>query len=126
MNPFDFVNSILKTKKDIMTDPLSEKSYSSFLTNRALSYHSDTVLYANEMNINHHLDSKLQFHYLINTIRPFNRPSKKWNKRKENDAIDAIQQYYGYTYEKAKVAFSILSKEQIKIIKNKLEKGGVK
>jgi hypothetical protein len=124
MNPFDFVNSILKTKKDIMIDAASEKGYSSFLCNRALSYHSDAILYANEMNINHHLDSKLQFHYLINTIRPASRPSVKWAKRKENDAIDAIQKYYGYNYEKAKVALSILSKEQIKIIKNKFEKGG--
>ena len=126
MNPFDFVNAIQKTKKDIMVDAASEKAYSPFLTNRALSYYPDTIFYAQEMNINHNADSLLQFHYLINTIRSANRSKVSWAKRKENDEIDAIQQYYGYNYQKAKVVLSILSKDQIKIIKNKLDKGGQK
>lgn len=126
MNPFDFVNAIQRTKKDIMVDTASEKAYSPFLTNRALSYYPDTIFYAQEMNINHNADSLLQFHYLINTIRSANRSKVSWAKRKENDEIDAIQQYYGYNYQKAKVVLSILSKDQIKIIKNKLDKGGQK
>ena len=126
VNPFEYVESILRTKKDLIVDDVSEKAYSSFLTNRALSYHPDTILYAQEMNTNHHLDNKLQFHYLINTIRSASRKKTKWAKRLENNEIDAIRQYYGYNYQKAKVALSILSKEQIKTIKEKLDKGGVK
>ena len=50
-NPFDFVNSINFNKHDLMTgtenDELAEKSYVPFLTNRSLSYFTDTILYAN-------------------------------------------------------------------------------
>ena len=65
MNPFDYVNSINITKKDIMHDDIAEKGYAGFMVNRALSYFIDTVLYANEMNVNHHIDGRLQYHFLI-------------------------------------------------------------
>lgn len=125
-NPFDFVNSILYDKKLKIEDEDSEKSYSPFLTNRALSYYPDTIFYAQEMNINGHLDRKLQFTYLINTIRPSKRKGSKWAKKKETDDIDAIKEYYGYTNNKAKSVLSILSKDQLKEIKRRIEKGGIK
>jgi hypothetical protein len=126
VNPFDYVDSILKTKENLIVDEISEKAYVPFLTNRALSYHPDTILYAQEMNTNHHLDHKLQFQYLINTIRPKARKKSKWAKRKEDTDIEAIQQYFGYNYQKAKVALSILTEENVKTIKEKLDKGGIK
>ena len=68
MKPFDFVNSINITKKNLMrgsyNDELSEKAYIPFLTNRSLSYFTDTLLYANEMNRYSTLDNKLQYEYL--------------------------------------------------------------
>ena len=73
MKPFDFVNSINFTKKNMMrdtaNDDLAEKSYVPFLTNRSLSYFTDTLLYANEMNKLHQLDNKLQYEFFLNTIR---------------------------------------------------------
>lgn len=126
MAPFDYVNAILLNKKDLITDEASEKAYVPFLTNRALSYHPDTILYAQEMNSYASLDKKLQFHYLLNTIRPAKRRHSKWAKKLENDEIEAIQEYFGYSYQKAKVAASILSKEQKEEIKKLLEKGGVR
>lgn len=127
MNVFDYINAINFTKKDLMTDTendeLAEKSYVPFLTNRGLSYFTDTIMYANEMNKCHHLDNKLQFHYLINSIRPKKRFSK-WAKRKEDNDVDAIQEYYGYSRVKAEQALSILSSEQVKTIKKRLSKGG--
>ena len=65
MNPFEYLNSINYTKKDIMTDDIAEKDYNSFMINRGLSYFNDTVAIANEMNIQHHLDNRLQFDLLI-------------------------------------------------------------
>jgi hypothetical protein len=79
MNPFDFINAINYSKKDVMVDDLTEKEYNSFIVNRSLSNFSDTVLYANEMNINHHLDARLQFDFFINIIKKRKRFSK-WNK----------------------------------------------
>lgn len=127
--PFDYVNSISYTKKDLMTgtenDELAEAGYIPFLTNRALANHLDTVLYAQEMNMNHHLDNKLQYSYLLNTIRPSKRFGK-WAKKEVNSDLDAVREYYGYNYDKAKAALQILTPDQIRIIKQKLEKGGVK
>lgn len=127
MNPFDFVNSINFNKKDLMTgtenDELSEKSYVPFVINRALSYFPDTILYANEVNTYPSLDSKLQYHYLINSIRPQKRFSK-WAKKQDSGDLEAVKQYYGYNNEKALHALSLLSSSQIEIIKKQLEKGG--
>ena len=69
MNPFEYVNAINMTKKDIMVDDVASKGYSAFLTNKSLSYHQDCIMYVNEMNSNSHLDSTLQFHYFLNTLR---------------------------------------------------------
>lgn len=126
-NPFDYINAINFTKKDLMTDTgnddLAESGYVPFLTNRALSYFPDTILYANEMNMNNHLDNKLQFHYLINSIRPKKRFSK-WAKRQEDNDIEALMEYYGYNRTKAEAAISLLSPDQLKSIRKRLNKGG--
>jgi hypothetical protein len=111
------------SKTDLMVDTASEEGYVPFLTNRALSYFPDTILYAQEMNINTHLDKKLQYHYLINTVRKSKRFSK-WNKKKEDKDIELIQQHYGYNYNRAKEALSILSNNQLKEIRKRQEKGG--
>lgn len=125
MNPFEYVTSINDTKKDIMIDDVAERSYNSFMVNRSLSYFSDTIQFANVMNRYHHLDSKLQYHFLINIIRKRKRFSK-WYKPSSESDIEAIKQYYGYSNEKARQALSLLSPEQIKIIKQKVSKGGRK
>lgn len=123
-NPFDYVNAILSSKNYLIVDDASEKEYNPFLTNRALSYHKDAILFAQEMNFYSNLDKKLQFDYLINTIRSTKRRNTKWSKKKEDDNIDAVKEYFGYSYPEAKAALSILSKDQLNEIKTKLEKGG--
>lgn len=124
MNPFEFVTAINSSKKNyIAEDPDLEKEYNPYLINRSLSYFADTVMHANKMNMNHGLDKKLQFEYLINIIRPAKRFSK-WSKPVENNDIEAIKSYYGYNDRNAAAALSLLSPNQIKIIKEKLETGG--
>ena len=83
MNPFALISSISNTKLDILEN---EKDYNAFMVNRGLSYFPDTVIYANEMNKFHHLDSRLQYQFLINIIRKRNRFSK-WNKSDESEDI---------------------------------------
>lgn len=127
MNPFDFANSITYNKKDLMSgtenDELSEKAYAPFLVNKALSYYPDTVLYANEINKFSHLDNKLQYHYLLNSIRPQKRFAK-WVKKQDSDDFEAVRLYFGYSHEKASQAMSLLSNDQIAMIKEQLKKGG--
>ena len=125
MSPFDFVNAINSSaKKDLIAeDPDLEKSYVPFMVNRALSYFPDTVLYANEVNRYSLLDHKLQNAYLLNIVRPAKRFAK-WVKKQDNNDIDVVMEYFGYNRENAIQALSILSDQQLTIIKNKLVKGG--
>jgi len=125
MNPFDYVSAINHDKKDIMADDLDEKAYNTFLTNRSLSYFPDTVSAANAMNQYHHLDKKLQFHFLLNIVRKRKRFSK-WEKQETFDEVEAVKEYYGYSNEKARSVLSLLSPDQVKEIQKRIDKGGRK
>ena len=125
MSPFDYLNAINTTKKDVMVDDTTEKAYNSFMVNRSLSYFPDTVLAANEMNRYHQIDNLLQFHFLINIIRRRKRFSK-WDKKKNDSDVEVIKEYYGYNEEKALQVLNILSTEQIHELHNKVNKGGRK
>lgn len=119
-NPFDFVESINTTKVDLMkgteNDQLAEKSYVPYITNMALSFFPDTVLYANYMNGNYHLDNRLQYSFLINIVRSKVRRRKgKW-KKEEDSVLSAVSSLYGYSIPKAKAALQVLSPEQIRTI----------
>lgn len=122
----EIIPSILQTKKSVIKDEVDLKDYKPFMVNRALSYHMDCVLYANEMNIHGQLDSDMQYQYLLNTIRPMKRKFAPWQKAQVEKDIECIKDYYGYSDEKAKEALRILTDEQIAEIKIKTDKGGVK
>ena len=123
MSPFEFVKAI-NNKKNIMRDDLDEKAYNAYMINHSFSYFPDTVLLANEMNFYHNVDSKLQNDFLINTIRKNPKRFSKWNKVVADDGLEAVKEYYGYSNEKARSALSLLSTEQIDIIKKKVDHGG--
>ena len=125
MNPFEYCNAINYTKKDIMIDDIAEKAYSPYMINRQLSYFADTVLAANEMNRNHHIDNRLQFDFFINIVRKRKRFSK-WFKPEQISDLDVVKKYYGYSNEKARQILTLLSTEQINELKNKVAKGGRK
>ena len=125
MNPFEFANAINYTKKNIMIDDITEKAYAPYMINRQLSYFPDTVLAANEMNKNHHIDNRLQFDFFINIIRRRKRFSK-WFKPEQISDLDVVKKYYGYSNEKARQVLTLLSTEQINELKNKVAKGGRK
>ncbi|MBN75627.1 MAG: DNA polymerase [Actinobacteria bacterium] len=125
MNPFKFTDAINYTKEDIMIDDITEKAYNPFLINRSLSYFPDTVLAANEMNRNHHIDNRLQFDFFINIIRKRKRFSK-WFKPEQISDLEIVKEYYGYSNEKARQILTLLSTEQINELKTKVAKGGRK
>ena len=125
MNPFEYANAINYTKKDIMVDDIAERSYNSFMINRQLSYFPDTVLAANEMNRNHHLDNRLQFDFFINITRKRKRFSK-WFKPEQISDLDVVKKYYGYSNEKAHQVLTILTTDQINELKRKVMTGGRK
>ena len=124
MSPFEYLKAINETKEDVMLTSHDEKKYSAFIVNRGLSFFMDTIFQANELNRNHHLDSRLQFDYLLNSIRQEKRYSK-WLKNEKIDNLDIVKEYYGFSNEKAKDALKVLSDEQLGYIKDKLNQGGV-
>ena len=125
MSPFDYLNAINYTKKDIMVDDIADKQYNPFMVNRGLSYFQDTVLMANEMNQYAHLDNRLQFDFLINIVRKRKRFSK-WNKPEVATDLDVIKEYYGYSNEKARMVHNLLTDNQITELRRKVFKGGRK
>tara|TARA_B000000557_G_scaffold232561_1_gene206552 strand:+ start:102 stop:479 length:378 start_codon:yes stop_codon:yes gene_type:complete len=125
MSPFEFLNAINFTKKNVMSDPENEKYYNSFIINRSLSYFPDTVAIANEMNKYHHLDSRLQFSFLINIIRKRKRFSK-WIKPEIENDVEVVKEYYGYSNEKALQILPLLTPEQLNELRTKVRKGGRK
>ena len=125
-SPFDYVNEILQTKKQLIIDAQTEKAYEPYLVNKTLSYHKDCIMYANEMNRRHQIDKKLQNDYLLNTIRPRKRSFNKWVKAEKSEDLACVKTYFGYSDAKAREALRLLSDEQIQQLKEKTDTGGLR
>ena len=117
-----WLNSINTTKEDLLEEDPTLK-YPAFVVNKCLSGTIDSILFANEMNKSHFLDKKLQYDFYLNSLRKKKRFAP-WLKRGKVEDLDAVKKYYGYSNEKAQQAMRILTKEQIKYIKQKLDTGG--
>jgi len=126
MSPFDFVKQINHGKINLMDEtPELEREYKQFIINRALSFNHDTALYANEMNVQNHLNPKLQFDFFLNIIRPKKRYGK-WLKRENNEVLELIKTFYKCSYAKAREYVTLLDDSQLNIIKQKIDIGGLK
>jgi|TARA_B110000914_G_C15394732_1_gene414217 hypothetical protein len=121
----DYLNAINHTKEKLMDteDEEWERKYPPFIVNKCLAPFPDTILLVNEINQYPSIDKKLQFDFLINSLRPRKRFTP-WVKAKKLEDIEYVKEFYGYNNEKAKVALTILNDDQIATIKQKLNKGG--
>ena len=122
-NPFDFVKSVSYDKKDIMIDEVEEKNYAPFLINKSLSYHQDSVFFTNEMNCRHGLDHRLQYLFLLNTLRKRQRFSQ-WSKPYVSKKLDTIKDYYKVSTLKAKEYMEVLSDKEGRELKKRMKTGG--
>ena len=121
----DYLNAINHTKERLMDteDEEWEKKYPPFIVNKCLAPFQDTILLVNDINQYPHLDKKLQFDFLINSIRPRKRFTP-WVKANKLENLEYVKEFYGYNNEKARIALSILNDEHIATIKRRLNKGG--
>ena len=121
----DYLNAINHEKKNLLDtdDEMWEKKYPPFIVNKCLAPFPDTIFLVNEMNKHHHLDKKLQFDFLLNSLRTRKRFTP-WLKASKQKNLEYVKEYYGYNNEKAKSALKILNDDQIKTIKDSLNKGG--
>jgi len=116
-NPFVILDSITNKKYlDDLTD------YNPHLINKSLAQFPDTILYANEMNMNYHIPNQWQYDYFYYAIKRGKRRTK-WFKAEKNDDLKAVMNYYKINQTKAKEAMRILSPEQLSDIKRKTEVG---
>jgi hypothetical protein len=121
----EILKSILDNKKEV--ELINERTdYPAWNLNRVLANYKDCILYANMMNMNSQVPHKLQYQFLLNTVRPIKRAFNKTDRDKVNKDLESVKLYFGYSNEKAKDALRILSDEQIALIKEKTEKGGVR
>ena len=121
----DYLKEINTDKNPLMDtdDEMWEKKYPAFIVNKCLAPFPDTIHLVNEMNLHNHLDKKLQFDFLLNSLRTRKRFTP-WLKASKLNNLEYVKEYYGYNNEKAKSALKILNDEQIKAIKDSLNKGG--
>lgn len=124
MSPFDFINSINK-KTLIDWNEQVEKDYTPFIINRGLGYFTDCVLSANEMNINSHLDKKLQYDFLFHIIKKGKR-FEKWIKPQNDDTVELIMEVYNYSQKYASSIVDMFSEEDINNLKTRIDRGGRK
>tara|TARA_B100001564_G_C20268587_1_gene502661 strand:- start:152 stop:541 length:390 start_codon:yes stop_codon:yes gene_type:complete len=121
----EYLKSINETKDNLMDgeDPVWEKKYAPFIVNKCLAPFNDTIMLVNEINQRHHVDSKLQYDFLLNSLRSKKRYAS-WMKANKSKNLEYVKEYYNYSNEKAKSVLNILNDEQIATIKEKLKKGG--
>ena len=126
--PFKFfLRSINITKENVLLDDSNgkiEEAYNPFIINKTLSYFPDTIMQSNTMNQYFDIDKKLQYDFLLNSIRKKKRFSR-WIKSNIEENVDTVKQYYKVGNEKAVEILSLLNDEQISIIKSELSEGGV-
>ena len=117
----ELIPSILQTKKNVLEN---EKDYPAFVVNKAISFHYDCVFQANQMNQYPSLPNNMQYQYLLNSVRGYKRPFRKWEKRETIENLEAIKEYFNYSNEKAKEALVLLDAAQLERIRKEINKGG--
>ena len=125
MSFFDFLNAINTTKKDLLKeDPLSEKEYVPFMINRGLSYFTDTIMFANEMNRYSSIPKNWQFDFYRIGI-PAKKRFSKWSKKDQNsEDVKLVMNVYSYSAEKATKALELLTEDQVKALRESYSIGG--
>ena len=121
----DYLNAINHQKIDLMDgeDEFWERKYPAYIVNKCLSAFPECILYVNELNKMHHLDKRLQFQFLLNSIGRKKRFSK-WLRSNKIKNLEYVKEYYGYNNEKARQALDILDDEKIEHIKRIINRGG--
>lgn len=104
---FDFVESISSTKEDLISAGRPESEYNAFVVNRSLSYHPDSVLYVNEMNLWRDLPRRLQYDYLLHSLRRRQRRGR-WSRPTDTERVAAVSERFQLSHKKAREMIRVL------------------
>lgn len=124
MSPFEYAGSLSATRDNIWVDGISEKEYNPYMVNRALSYHVDTVMYAQEMNARGHLPPKMQYDFYRLGITSKKKRFSKWHKPEKDEIAQQIAMHYGLSLRQAQQYMTLLNNDEMSIVMEKLNKGG--
>jgi hypothetical protein len=123
MSPFDITNQLCSSTLDDW-DQIEEKDYVSFMINRALSYHHDTIMLANEMNMRYNIPKEWQYDFYRIAITPKKKRFSKWAKADDDKNIELISRAYQVSRRKAISMLSLLSPEDLNNIGFIMDFGG--
>ena len=115
---FDWVKSI--NEKNYINHV---RDYNPYLTNTALSYSMDTIMFSNEMNQYPNLPPQCQYDFLYHSVRKGKR-FNKWYKEEHTPYLEEVMTYYNYSKAKALQALQVLTQEQLRDIVKSMDKGG--
>lgn len=121
---FDFLNDVSQLKQNILTED-NENELSTYMLNRFLSMNITTIMYSNEMNKLPSLPKRMVYDYYLYALKKQKRHFK-YIKHKNQDEIDLIKEYYGYSEQLSKQIVKLFDEKDFIYMKNKLKKGGLK
>lgn len=122
----DILNSINLTKDVDLIDEYNKTDYVPFLINRGMSFYPETILHANFLNSNSHLDRILQYKYFLYSVKKKKRFSKWLSNSKTPEKILIISKFYGISINKAKEIKDMITSEDLDNMKKYLDTGGTK
>lgn len=124
VNPFDVLGSINKKTANPFDEFGDYSKYPAFMVNRGLSYHPDSIPFANMMNERPNMDNEFQYKFLFHVVPKRSRFGKWAKKEKASADVSLLSKYYGISHERAREYYSLLTKEQIDKIKEHFDIGG--
>ena len=121
---FDVIGDLSYQKKHLINmSEVSESEYVPYMTNKAFSFHIDSLFYANDMNIYSDLDKAIQYDYYFHSLSKKKRYSK-WFKPDNEERVLKIQQFFECNKDVAIEYMNILGKEEIDSIVEKMKSTG--
>jgi hypothetical protein len=122
----DILNCINVTKDTDLLDEYNKTDYVPFLINRGMSFYPETILHANFLNSNSHLDRILQYKYFLYSVKKKKRFSKWLSNSKPPENIQIISKFYGISINKSKEIADMITSEDLDNMKKYLDTGGTK
>jgi hypothetical protein len=98
-------------------DDETRKQYVPFVVNKAMSFSPDTILLANFINTNSHLDLELQHDMYWYTLKKRPKRFQKWPQKNLKN-LNIIMRVYQCSEKKALEIQKILTEEQLAILDN--------
>ena len=124
LNPFDVVKNVNEKGEVLIQTDQDERDYKPFVVNKALSFIQGCLPYVEVINRFQCLDPKMQYLFYYHGI-PKGKRFGKWMKNEKSLAdVQMLSEFYCINTRNAEVYLSILSEEQVEVIREKMNKGG--